>query len=126
MRRSYASLADLVVAVHFGFLFFIPLGGILAWRWPRLLWAHVPAVAWGIGIVTIGWDCPLTPLEKHLRRLAGEPVFPEGFIDHYVQGVLYPERFTPLVRAGIVAAVAVGWARLALRRSRRPHTRSLR
>lgn len=51
--------------VHFAFIVFVAVGGLMAWRWPRLLWLHVPAVACGLGIVTLGYDCPLTPLEKH-------------------------------------------------------------
>ena len=65
-------LADLVVAVHLAGIGFIAAGGLLAWRWPRLLWAHVPAVGWGVAIILIGFTCPLTPLEKYFRRLAGE------------------------------------------------------
>ena len=80
-------LADLVVVVHFAFIILIAAGGLLAWRWPWpwLIWIHVPAVAWGIGIVTVGWDCPLTGLEHELRDRAGESVN-DGFIDRYVEG----------------------------------------
>jgi hypothetical protein len=53
----YAALADGVVIVHLGFVVFVALGGILSWRWPRLLWAHVAAVVWGLGIVTVGQPC---------------------------------------------------------------------
>ena len=30
------------------FIVFVAVGGLMAWRWPRLLWLHVPAVAWGL------------------------------------------------------------------------------
>ena len=68
----YGLLADLVVVVHLGFIAFVAVGGFLAWRWPRLLWLHVPAVTYALVIVTVGFDCPLTPLEKHLRHAAGQ------------------------------------------------------
>ena len=64
-------LADAVVVVHFAFVVFVAVGGLLAWRWPRVLVLHVPAVIWGVGIVTVGYECPLTPLERHLRELGG-------------------------------------------------------
>ena len=111
----YSALADLVVATHFAFILFIAVGGFIAWRWPRLLWLHLLAVAWGIGIVVIGWDCPLTGLEHALRDRAGDPVN-EGFIDRYVEGVIYPERYTGLLRALIAVAVLVGWAGVLVRR----------
>ena len=111
-----STLADLVVVVHFGFVLFVALGGIMAWRWPWVIWAHVPAVAWAFGLVAIGYECPLTPLEEFLRRRAGEPVAEGGFVDRYIEGVIYPERYTALVRVAVVVAVLVGWAGLVVRR----------
>jgi hypothetical protein len=116
----YRALADVVVVGHFAFVVFIAVGGLLAWRWPRLLWLHVPAVIWGLGIVTIGYECPLTPLERYLRRLGGEHVPRAGFIDRYIEGVLYPERYTSLLRVLVAVLVLVGWtgALIRLRRTR--------
>src|ERR1041384_6550774 len=91
---TYGDLADLIVAIHFGFLLFVVLGGLLVLRWPRLLWVHLPAAIWGVLIEFFGWICPLTPLENHLRRLGGEAGYSGGFIQHYIVGVLYPERLT--------------------------------
>ncbi len=114
----YRLLADLVVIVHFAFLVFIATGGLLAWRWPRLVWLHMPAVAWGAAIITIGFTCPLTPLEKHFQRLAGERGYAGGFVDHYIENVIYPERLTPLLRTLAAAAVVVGYAGLLDKRRR--------
>ena len=44
----YGLLADLVMVVHFAGIAFIVAGGLLVWRWPRLVWLNVPAVAWGV------------------------------------------------------------------------------
>ena len=60
--------ADVVVGVHAAFVIFVVLGGLLVVRWPRLVWVHLPAVAWGVLIEFAGWTCPLTPLEKYLRE----------------------------------------------------------
>jgi hypothetical protein len=106
----YRIAADAVVVVHAGFILFVAIGGVIAWRWPRLLWLHVPAVAWGIGIVAIGFSCPLTPLEQRLRRLAGGQGYRGGFVDRYIEGVIYPGEYTRLVQALIAVVVAVGWA----------------
>jgi Protein of Unknown function (DUF2784) len=103
-------MADAVVVVHFGFILFVALGGVLAWRWPRLVWLHGPVVAWGIGIVALGFECPLTPLEKHFRRLGAEEGYEGGFVDRYVEDVIYPDRYTPLLRALAAVAIVAGWA----------------
>ncbi len=113
-------LADLVVAVHFLFIIFIAVGALLAWRWPGLCWLHVPAFIYGAVIITVGFTCPLTPLEKHLRRLGGEHEYSGGFIDHYIKGVIYPKQLNWLAQALIAAAVVVGYTGLLLRRRRAP------
>jgi Protein of Unknown function (DUF2784) len=37
----YRLLANAVVLVHLGFIAFVAIGGVLAWRWPRLVWLHL-------------------------------------------------------------------------------------
>lgn len=119
-------LADLVVVVHLAFILFVGLGALLAWRWPRLVWLHVPAALYGLAIVAVGFDCPLTPLEKHLRRLAGEGGYPGGFVDHYLKDVVYPGDATGLLQGVGAGAVVVGYAGLAWRRRRRARTAPVR
>jgi len=87
----YRLLADLVVLLHTGFVLFVVLGGLLALRWPRAAWIHLPAALWGAGIEFAAGICPLTPLENHLRRLGGEAGYTGGFVEHYVLPVLYPD-----------------------------------
>jgi hypothetical protein len=98
-------LADLVVLVHFAFLLFVVLGGVLVLRWPKLAWIHVPAAIWGVLIEFTGWICPLTPLEVALRHRAGEAAYTGGFVAHYVMGVMYPEGLTRGVQFVLGAAV---------------------
>lgn len=113
---AFRVLADTVLVVHLAFIVFVAAGALLAWRWPRLVWIHLPAAVWGAGIVLIGWDCPLTPLEKWFRRLGGEDAYTGGFVDRYVEDVVYPEELTPLFRTLAAAAIAVGYAGLVRRR----------
>ena len=86
--------ADTLVVVHSGFVIFVVLGGFLAWRWRRLIWVHAPVVLYAALIEFIGWTCPLTPLENHFRRMAGESGYQGGFIEHYVIPLLYPVDYT--------------------------------
>ena len=91
---SYRLLADLVLVVHAAFVVFVMLGGLAVLRWPRLAWVHLPVVIWGAGIEFTGGICPLTPLENHWRRLAGEQGYTGGFVEQYVLAALYPEGLT--------------------------------
>lgn len=119
----YGWLGDGVVLVHLAFLVFVAVGGLLAWRWRPVVWVHLPAVVWSLLSITVGLDCPLTPLEKHFRRLAGGQGYPGGFVDHYVEGVIYPARFTPALRALVGAAIIVAYAGL-VQMSRRAGART--
>ena len=64
-------LADLVVLIHFLFVLFVIFGGLLALRWWKVVYVHLPAALWGAFIELAGGICPLTPLENALRREAG-------------------------------------------------------
>jgi hypothetical protein len=112
-------LADLVVVIHLGFVGFVAVGGFLAWRHPRVVAAHGSAVAWALGIVTIGWSCPLTGLENALLERAGSDGYSGGFVDRYLTGVLYPERYEVLMQGIVAAAVVCSYAGFALRRRER-------
>ena len=94
----FSVAADLVASLHFAFVAFVMLGGLLVVRWPRWAWLHLPAVAWGVSIELMGWLCPLTPLENRLRNEAGLAGYEGGFVEHYLLPVLYPESLTRSVQ----------------------------
>ena len=101
-------LADVVMVAHFGYLVYLVVGGFLAWRWPWAIYPHLVAVGWALGIVFIGFPCPLTSMEHSLRHEMGE----FGFIDRYLEGIVYPEEFTTVLRLAVAILVAVaywGW-----------------
>jgi len=100
-----ALLADLVVVIHFWFVLFVILGGLLVLRWPRLAFVHLPAATWGVLIEFAGWVCPLTPLEQSLRLKAGEQGYSGSFIEHYVLPLLYPSALTRTVQVALGAIV---------------------
>ena len=99
-QLSYQLLADLVVLVHVAFVVFAILGGLLAARWRRLVWIHLPAVIWAVIVEVFGWVCPLTPLENWLRRRGGRADYSSDFIP-----VLYPEELTREVQICLGAIV---------------------
>ncbi|MGB5441810.1 MAG: DUF2784 domain-containing protein [Gammaproteobacteria bacterium] len=87
-------LADLVLVLHAAFILFVVAGGLLVLRWPRLAWLHLPCVAWGVLIELSGRVCPLTPLENRLRHAAGSGMYEAGFIEHYLEPLIYPAGLT--------------------------------
>jgi len=115
-------LADLVLVLHLIFIGFVALGGLPVLRWPRLAWAHLPAVSWGALIEFGGWICPLTPLENRLRTMAGKPPYDGGFIEQYVTPIIYPpglERGHQIMIGIAIVAFNLAIYSLAVRRWRR-------
>jgi hypothetical protein len=115
----YRVLADVVVVVHFAFVVFLVVGGLLAIRWPKVLWIHVPSVAWGAFIVTFSITCPLTPLERSLRARGGGERYQESFVERYVEGILYPGDMLRQAQTAAAAVVIGSWVALAVRHHRR-------
>ena len=91
-------LADLIVVLHLGFIVFAALGGLLVFKWPRLVWLHLPAVIWAAITEFMGLICPLTPLENWLRQQAGTDPYQSGFISHYLLPLIYPPGLTPSIQ----------------------------
>lgn len=115
----YRGLAVAVAGVHFAFVGYVVLGGLVALRWPWTAVLHASAVAWGVVVVAFSIRCPLTSAQDWLRERGSLADLPGGFIDQYVEGVLYPARFTPLVQVLVAALVLGCWFAL-LARGRAP------
>ena len=99
--------ADAVVAFHFAFILFALVGGALLFVWPKLVWLHLPALAWGGLVEFTGRVCPLTALEDRLRDAGGQGGYSGGFIDRYLTPVIYPDGLTHNTQV-VFGAVLVG------------------
>jgi hypothetical protein len=117
-------LADAVAVLHAAAVLFLVTGALLALRWPRLLWVHVPLSLAIFGIYLTGSDCPVTTLELWLRERAGEPGYSGGFIGHYLTEPLgFPIHATSTQVGILVIALlpnVVGYSLLTVRHFRRP------
>ena len=124
---GYRSAALLVVVAHLSFVAFVLAGGFLAWRWRKLLPLHLVAVAISGGLAVAGLDCPLTDLEKWLRRLAGDDPYAGGFIAHYLVQPVSGAAMTPELRVGLrvftVTSVLTAYAGVLMLRTRLPSPR---
>lgn len=95
----YQLLADIVLAAHVALVAFV-VGGLLlvvggnlaGWRWVNALWfrvAHLAAIAIVVAESWLGIVCPLTSLEVWLRAHARQGSYSGGFIEHWLQRLLY-------------------------------------
>lgn len=116
---QYSAAADAILILHFAFVLFVALGGLLVLRWPWVAWMHVPAAIWGIGIEFGGWICPLTPLENALRERAGGQAYQGDFVARYLMPMIYPEGLTreaqvilgTIALVGNVLIYSIAWRR---------------
>jgi hypothetical protein len=116
--------ADLILALHLGFILFVIFGGLLLLRYPRVMYLHVPAAVWGAFVEISGRICPLTTWENDLRRSAGESGYAESFIEHYLVPIIYPAGLTRGVQLAIAGVVILtniviyGWLLYRWKKSR--------
>jgi hypothetical protein len=96
-----ALLADAILALHVGVVLFvvlgalaIPIGAWRRWHWVRLRrWriAHLLLMAFIALQAWLGALCPLTVWEKALRARAGQSVYAETFIEHWLSRLIFFE-----------------------------------
>jgi len=106
--------------VHLAYLAFIPVGGMLAVRWRRLLWPHLAAVTIGVLSITVGFDCPLTSWEQSLRLRGGQRPSSDGFVAHYLTGTIYPHGYAWVVQLVFAICVVASYALILSHAPRRP------
>ncbi len=95
----YLFLADVIAAIHLGYVVFVILGFILIvlgiifkWKWIRNLWFRIMHLAAIVGVALealLGVNCPLTVLEFKLRyapNLSEEKV---SFIGNIIDSLLF-------------------------------------
>jgi hypothetical protein len=92
-------LANAVLVLHVGIAVFVAAGLLLVvagnlghWGWVNNVWfrvAHLAAIVVVVAESWLGFMCPLTTLEMWLRSGAGEASYGGGFIEHWLQQLLY-------------------------------------
>ncbi len=106
---SHALVVLFVVGVQLAVL----AGWVSGWRWTRnvvLRRTHLGAIAFITVIDGIGFLCPLTTWEYELRQRAGEGAYAGGFIQHWLERLLYyswPGWVFTMVYLGFAAVVVV-------------------
>jgi hypothetical protein len=98
MNRSL--IADLIVSIHFGYVFFVVgglfviiLGGALRWRFIRNFWfrtIHLAMILLVVFETIFGIPCPLTEWEYKLRIAAGQQNADSGlFVARLIQKLIF-------------------------------------
>ena len=125
----YVGLANAVLALHVALVLFvigalvvIVVGNWRSWRWVNRWWfrlAHLAAIGVVVAEAWFGLTCPLTTLEMWLRVQAGASTYRGGFIEHWLQWLLYydapPWVFT-LAYSAFAGLVLWAWWRFPPRR----------
>jgi hypothetical protein len=96
---DWRALADAVLLLHgavvvfvVGGLLLIVVGNLRGWSWVNGAWlrlAHLAAILVVVAEAWFGVVCPLTALEQAARARAGEAGYGGGFIEHWVQRLIY-------------------------------------
>jgi hypothetical protein len=125
-------LAGAVLVLHVAIVAFVVAGLALivagnraGWRWVNALWfrsMHLLTIAVVAAQAWLGVVCPLTTLEMWLRTRAEAGAYSGGFIEHWLQALLYweaPGWVFALAYSAFALAVALAWWRFPPVRNRR-------
>jgi hypothetical protein len=107
-RVTYHLAAAVVALLHLLFVLTVIFGGLAVLRWPKLVWIHLPVAIWGAVVELGNFRCPLTAVENALRLRAGLAGYSEGFLEHYIFSLIYPDgltRTTEIVLGGSVLLI---------------------
>jgi hypothetical protein len=100
IQVPYHLLADVVLVVHLVVIIFV-VGGLLftlvgnrfaRWGWVNSPWfrlAHLATIAFVVFQAWWGQVCSLTTLESWLRQQAGAIGYKRGFIEYWVQWLIF-------------------------------------
>ena len=103
----YSILADIVVYIHFGFVFFVIFGGLIYYLWSNCPYLHLPAIFWGLWIELSGSVCPLTPIENWLIEHSGGASYRSSFIEQHITQFLYPTDLDQNIKYYLAAGLIV-------------------
>lgn len=101
MVHMYALLADAILLLHVLIVAFviggqalILVGGPLRWAWVRrraFRYTHLALMGLIVLQTWLGQLCPLTVWEQQLRRAAGQEVYDQSFIEHWLNQLIFFE-----------------------------------
>jgi hypothetical protein len=103
----YEFLATLTLILHFLFLLFVILGGLLFFIKPWILYFHIPAFFYGVYVELTRSICPLTYLENYLLTKANLATYTTTFIQNYLYAIIYPMNLTKEIQISLAIALII-------------------
>ena len=88
--NDFGIFATLALFLHFSFILFVIFGALLILKFKKIIYLHIPAVAWGAYIELSHSICPLTHLENFFLKKAGKDQYSVDFIENYIFKIIYP------------------------------------
>ena len=90
----YELFANLTLIIHLNFILFVIFGGLLYFKFSKIIYIHVPALLWGIYMELTNSICPLTYLENWFLNKSGLTTYPDDFMRNYLFPIIYPKGLT--------------------------------
>ncbi len=90
----YEFLATFTLIIHFLFIVYVILGGLLFFIKPWTLYFHIPAFLYGVYVEFTQSICPLTYLENFFLSKAKIATYSTSFIQNYLIPIIYPVNLT--------------------------------
>jgi Protein of Unknown function (DUF2784) len=95
----YGFLADLMVAIHVGYVGYVVVGQLLiwlgwtlGWKWVRNIWfraTHLLAIGVVVYEELMDIRCPLSVWEEYFREKAGQPTTGETFLGRMLHSLIF-------------------------------------
>jgi len=90
----YEFLATFTLIIHFVFILYVILGGLLFFIKHWIIYFHIPAFLYGVYVEFTQGICPLTYLENYFLTKANLASYSTSFIQNYLYAIIYPVNLT--------------------------------
>ncbi len=125
--------ADLMVAIHVGYVGYVVVGQLLilagwalGWKWVRNFWFRTSQFIMMAVVVyeeIMKITCPLSVWERHFRELAGQPINGETFMGRILHSLIFYDAPKEVFTIGYFSFGALVLATLLFCRPRWPFGR---
>jgi len=85
----YEFLATFTLIIHFLFIVYVILGGLLFFIKHWTIYFHIPAFLYGVYVEFAQSICPLTYLENYFLTKANLASYSTSFIQNYLYAIIY-------------------------------------
>tara|TARA_B100001123_G_C15311254_1_gene1024432 strand:+ start:1092 stop:1460 length:369 start_codon:yes stop_codon:yes gene_type:complete len=103
----YYLAAKMTLIIHFVFILFVIFGGLLFFISKKTILFHVPTLIYGIYIELAHRVCPLTYLENWLLYKANLKGYSTGFVQKYIEPIVYPPFLTDTIQISLAMALII-------------------